>query len=137
MSNIFTIIFFRTLGRKCETNPWQEIFIIFSAHIKDNYLLFVSSRVFFFLYTLKQYFAITDKDRCNLCDTCKIYRKHGRVYTINHALYIYVSFPTLNLNKLTKGQNITQIYIRYRADFFFILITWFKFKDPRNKHLLC
>lgn len=69
------IFFFRTLGRKCETNPWQEIFIIFSAHIKDKYLLFVFSRVFF-LYTLKQYFAITDRDRCNLCDTCKIYRKH-------------------------------------------------------------
>lgn len=50
------------------------IIIIFSAHKKDNYLLFVSSR-FFFL-TLKQYFAIADRDRCNLCDTSKIYRKH-------------------------------------------------------------
>lgn len=71
---IFLRLFF--LGHWVENvkQTLPGIIIIFSAHKKDNYLLFVSSR-FFFL-TLKQYFAIADRDRCNLCDTSKIYRKH-------------------------------------------------------------
>lgn len=70
---IFLRLFF--LGHWVENvkQTLPGIIIIFSAHKKIT-IFCLYLRGFFF--TLKQYFAIADRDRCNLCDASKIYRKH-------------------------------------------------------------